>query len=353
VDYRNILIVKLSAIGDVIHALPVAHALKQQFPTSKLTWIVEKPAYPLLTMNPHIDEILVFDKPKFRTMAGFIKHGPDISRLLKSRHFDLVLDLQGLFKSAALAWLSGARKKIGYCDMRELSWLVSKPTCGVHRNGHVIERYLDVARYLGCKVTKPQFCLEPSEQDIKEIDCILAASGLNPDLPYVVLAPGTNWQSKCWPAKYYADLATALTRKFKHQIVLIGSPQDDERAKLIQNHADTPIINLIGKTTLKQLACVLQKSKLFIGGDTGPLHLAAAMGARTVALFGPSDADRNGPYGDKHVVIRKNLTCSPCFKRNCDDLQCMEQITVSDVFDCLVQQKPLAEGSLKGNCLEG
>jgi len=343
VDYRNILIVKLSAIGDVIHALPVAQALKQRFPASKLTWIVEKPAYDLLTMNPHVDEILLFEKAKYKTWSGLVKYGPDLAKMLKAHHFDLVLDLQGLFKSAALAWLSGAPKRIGYCNMRELSWLISKPVCGDHKNSHVIERYLDVARELGCETGVPQYCLKPNEQDVAEVNQMLNASGIMPGMPYVVVAPGTNWRSKCWPATYYADLAGALTQNYRQPIILIGGQQDQERAQVIQAKAKAHIVNLIGKTNLKQLAGVLQRSKLFIGGDTGPMHLAAAMGTRVVALFGPSDADRNGPFGDKHVVIRKNLTCSPCFKRDCPDLRCMEQITVSDVLDIIDQKKLLAD----------
>lgn len=339
--FRNILVVKLSAIGDVIHALPVAQALKRQYPSSKITWIVEKPAYDLLTMNPNIDEIILFEKPKFKSVAGLLEHGPKLAKLLKSHYFDLVLDLQGLFKSAALAWLSGAKKKIGYCDMRELSWLISEPVCGAHKNGHVIERYLDVARYLGCEVKEPQFCLSTSEQDSKATAHILAAAGLNPESPYVVIAPGTNWQSKCWPVRHYTELAGILTQKYRCQIVLIGGSQDDESAKLIQDHANARIVNLIGKTTLKQLACVLQKSKLFIGGDTGPMHLAAAMGSRVIALFGPSDALRNGPYGTQNFIIKAEISCSPCFKRTCDTIDCMRNITVADVVSKIEQNQLL------------
>lgn len=342
-DYRNILIVKMSAIGDVIHALPVAQALKEHYPASKITWMVEKAASDLLTMNPYIDEIILFDKPKYKSLAGLIKHGPELAKLLKSYHFDFVLDLQGLFKSAAIAWLSGAPSKIGYCNMRELSWLVSKPVCGANKDGHVIERYLDVARYLGCNVTEPQFGLRPDERDKEEAMRILSSAGLNIASPYIVMAPGTNWLSKCWPAENYAALADALAQKYKESIVLIGGAQDQERAEIIQAGSKADIINLIGKTTLKQLTCILQKSKLFIGGDTGPMHLAVAMGTTAMALFGPSDADRNGPFGSRNIIIRKKLACSPCFKRTCADLQCMEQITVDDILAVIESRRLLTD----------
>jgi heptosyltransferase I len=339
--YKNILIIKLSAIGDVIHALPVVHALKKRYPASKISWIVERPAYDLLKGNPNIDDIIIFDKPQFKSIAGFIKHGPALASSLKQRHFDLVLDLQGLFKSAAIAWLSGAANRMGYCNMREMSQLISKPICGIHRNGHVIERYLDVARALDCNCDEVNFDINISEQDANIARNLLAENGILPDQPYIVIAPGTNWQSKCWPARSYADLASALTENYKCPIVLIGGPQDHERASIIQDRANAQMVNLIGKTTLKQLAYILQKSRLFIAGDTGPMHLAVAMGTTVIALFGPSDADRNGPFGDKPVVMRKNLTCSPCFKRKCEDLQCMEQITAADVLDHIERHKLL------------
>lgn len=331
-DYRNILIVKLSSIGDVIHALPVAQALKHRYPLSRITWIVEKPAYDLLTMNPYIDEIMLFDKPKFKSPAGFLKHVPELARRLKSRHFDLTLDLQGLLKSAAIAWLSGARMKLGYCNMRELSGLVSKPVCGHHKEGHVIERYLDVARHLGCRVTEPQSCLNPAEEDIQKANQLLAQNKLAADASYIILAPGTNWPSKCWPAASYAALAEMLWENYKMPCVVVGGSKDQALAEEIKVKTTGHVVDLTGKTNLKQLAHILRQSRLFIGGDTGPMHLAVSVATTVIALFGPSDYQRNGPYGEKHVVIHSGAPCAPCFKRNCPDIRCMREISPSDVF---------------------
>ena len=138
--YKNIVIVKLSAIGDVIHALPVTHALKKQYPGARITWDVEKPAYDLLTNNPDIDEVIVFDKPKFKSIAGLLINGYKFAKVLRAYHFDLAIDLQGLFKSAVISYLSGAPKRLVYCNAREQSHLVGERICGEHEHAHVVEQ---------------------------------------------------------------------------------------------------------------------------------------------------------------------------------------------------------------------
>lgn len=339
-NYQNILIVKLSAIGDVIHALPVARALKKCFPDCRITWVVENPAYDLLTNNPDIDEIIVFDKPKFKSLSGLIKHVPEMARLLKSRQFDLAIDLQGLFKSAMLAWLSGAPVRIGYCNMRELSGLVSKPVCGINHKGHVVERYLDVARALQCNVETAEFVVQPSIDDIKTAQELLAINGINPGARYAVFAPGTNWASKCWPAGNYAKLIDLIWQTYQLPAVIIGGSKDGVLMKEIKRLTSYKPIDLIGKTTLKQLAVIHQESSFFVGGDTGPMHLAVAMGTPVIALFGPSDYKRNGPYGYNQKVICSELECGPCFKRDCKTMECMEMIAPETVFEAVSDLLP-------------
>lgn len=331
-DYKNILIIKLSAIGDVIHALPVASALKKDNPDAKITWIVEKPAYDLLTNNPYIDEIIIFDKKRFKSVSGLIKYGPILARQLQSRNFDLVIDLQGLFKSAAIALLSGAKKRLVYCNARELSHLVSQRVCGEYSEGHVIDRYLDVVRYLGVNVDKPHFEVNSTDQESGKAKAIAASAGLDITKPYAVLAPGTNWPNKCWPTNYFAELADKL---FDTGVipVIIGGPKDDVLYQEIANKASVPPIDLVGKTSLKELAYVIKKARVFVGGDTGPMHLAVAVNTSVVALFGPTDPERNGPYGDSHIVIRSNEECAGCWKRKCPkDRDCLSVINADTVF---------------------
>lgn len=333
--YRNILIIKLSAIGDVIHALPMAPAIKQTYPEAKVTWVVEKTAYDLLTNNPYIDEIIVFEKKKFKTLIGFFKYTPAFSRMLKTKKFDLALDLQGLAKSAAIAYLSGAKAKLGYCNMREYSHLVSKPVCGPHSQEHVVQRYLDVARAIGCKADEVIFPVVITKQESQRAVNIAKFCGLDISCPYIILAPGANWPNKRWPTEHFAALADMIFAKNKIP-VLIGAKADEYFAEEIISAARIPPVNLVGKTTLKELAYIIKQAQAFVGGDTGPMHLAVAVGTPVVALFGPTDAKRNGPYGDKNIVLNIDADCAGCWQRACPkSLDCLKAISAEAVYSKL------------------
>ena len=167
-NLKNILIIKLSAIGDVIHALPVSHAIKETFPDAKITWVVEPPAYDLLKINPCVDKIILFRKKDFRTLKGFAKLFFPFRRELQRETYDAVLDLQGLFKSAAISFFAKSNIKLGICNMRELSDKISKPVIGEHSTGHIVERYLDTARAIGCRVDEIKFPLEVPPNEIKK-----------------------------------------------------------------------------------------------------------------------------------------------------------------------------------------
>lgn len=329
-NYRNILLIKLSAIGDVIHALPVARVIKNHYPDSRITWVVEKPAYSLLTNNPDIDEIIIFDKPRCKTLGGLVNYAPEFARQLRTRRFDLALDLQGLFKSAAVAWLSRAPQRLGYCNMRELSNLVSVPVCGAHQSGHVVDRYLDVARALGCPVEDVVFPVHITADESAQAEAIAAAAGLGTESVYAVLSPGTNWPTKCWPTSKFARLADLLHER-NIVPVIVGAPGDRRLAAEIVAASNISPVDLIGKTTLKQLAHIIKGAKVFVGGDTGPMHLAVAGGTPVVAMFGPSDPDRNGPYQGKNKVLVAKRECVRCQKRACDEL-CMDSIGVEEML---------------------
>ena len=342
-NFKNILIVKLSAIGDVIHALPVACALKQTYPDARITWVVEKAAYDLLTNNPYIDEIIIFDKPKFKSLTGLLSNGYQFSKLLKDHNFDLAIDLQGLFKSAAISYLSGAPKRLVYCNARELSDKIGQRICGNYEHGHVVDQYLDVARHLGCKIDQVEFPMNIAELEAQKAEDIANHAGLKLENPYVVLAPGTNWPSKCWPTTHFAKLADEL---YNNNIipVIIGGPNDQRLAQEILANTHVPPIDLTGKTSLKQLAYIIKKSQAFVGGDTGPMHLAVAVGRSVVTMFGPTDPKRNGPYGKNHKVLLGLHSCQGCWQRKCPkNSDCLAEITVQQVVDKLqeIQQSRL------------
>lgn len=335
-NYRNILIVKLSAIGDVIHTLPVAAALKQKFPQARITWVVEPPAYDLLTNNPNVDEIIIFDKAQCKTLGGFLRYVPGFTRTLRQHQFDLALDLQGLFKSAAITYLSGAPKRLVYCNARELSDKVSQKVCGPSSNGHIVDRYLDVPRELGCQITKPEFTINITDKEATLAAAIAKQAGLDITNPYVVLIPGTNWPNKCWPPGHFAQLAEKL---FEQNIipVFVGTNADKTAMDEIVAKSAIPPVDITGKTTLKQLALIIKNAKIVVAGDTGPMHLAAALQTPVIALFGPTDPKRNGPYGEEHIVLTTGRICHGCWQRKCPEgKDCLSTIGVNEVFETIV-----------------
>lgn len=329
---KNILVVKLSAIGDVIHALPVSYAIKETFPDSHLTWVVEPPAYGLLEANPCIDELLLFKKKEFRTLGGFLKNFGPFRRQLRQRRYDASLDLQGLFKSAAVAYVGKASLRLGTCDMREFSDRVSRPVIGPHARGHIVERYLDVARALGCRAEHVAFPLKIPEREADLARRIMLQARARMENPYGVLAVGANWPNKRWPSEHYAKISDWLYDRGIVPVIIGGGPVDQQIAGEISSLTEIPPVNLVGRTSLVQLAYILQQARLVLGGDTGPVHLAAGLGTRTVMVMGPTDANRNGPYGQPENALEVDRPCKYCWKRACPKgVDCLAAIPVSRV----------------------
>jgi heptosyltransferase-1 len=332
---NNVLVVKMSAIGDVIHALPVSYALKETFPDCHLTWVVENSCRDLVTHNPYIDEVIAFPKQNFRSLQGLIHNLPPLKQQLTARCYDVALDLQGLFKSAVIVYLSQAKQTLGFCNMRELSSLVSPPVCGPHQQGHIVERYLDVARALGCTVNEVRFPLQIMADEATQARHIARHAGLVLDKPYVVLAPGANWANKRWPPAYFAEVCSKLA-ELQVTPVLIGAAGDRLLAEAITTHRAVPLVDLTGRTSLMELAAIIQHCQAFVGGDTGPLHLAAALGRPVVGLYGPTDTNRNGPYGKRHFVHTIPANCAGCWQRQCPKkIDCLAQIPVDRVWQSL------------------
>lgn len=333
---KNILVVKLSAIGDVIHALPVSYAIKESFPHSHLTWVVEPPAYDILNGNPYIDEILVFEKKKFKSWRGFLSNFTPFRGKLRKRKYDASLDLQGLFKSAAIAYVAQAKERLGTCNMREMSDKVSRPVVGPHAEGHIVERYLDVARELGCKVKKVVFPVKITDADTKKTTLIMEHYGHRLQNPYAVLVVGANWPNKRWPAKYFAALSDWLYERGIVPIIVGNGAVDAATAADIKAMCEIPPIDLVDRTSLKQLAYVVQNAEAVVGGDTGPVHLSAGLGTKTVMLMGPTDANRNGPYGQLENAIEVDRPCKYCWKRACPiGEDCLDNIRLEQVIDKL------------------
>lgn len=329
-EYKNILIIKMSSLGDVLHTLPFVAVLRERFPQARLTWLVHPQFGAFVPDPPVVDEVICFDKVKFNKMGICDKWSYfwEMRALLHSRKFDLVIDMQGLFKSAVLAAISGCNNRIGYCEMREGSGLVSRAITGIHVKDHVIERYLDVARYLGCSVNEILFPMPDLQKEWNSVqEMTEAVKG-----PYIVLVPGARWETKKWPAKHFAKLADMILCDGK-QVVLAGGPEDVLLGKQIAEMT-FGITDLTGKTSLRELGALIQHCAVYISGDTGPLFIAAAMKRPLIALYGPTRPDRTGPYGSmESTIIKAPVDCAGCLKKHCDNWICMKAITPEMVFE--------------------
>ncbi|MDF1837552.1 MAG: glycosyltransferase family 9 protein [Planctomycetota bacterium] len=298
---RRILIVRLGAIGDVVNALTLASALKRQNPTVHVGWLTHPLAEPLLRDNPCVDR--VHSLPR-KGMLGAL---PSLRRELRGERYDLVIDLQRLLKSAVLSRLAGAPRVLGYDRARskEGSWILygERIAPGPPR-AHMVEQYAEFARHLGFQgpVRHP---LPPIPQAVlQQVEEWLQPLG--EDSPIVVHIGASKPQNRWEPARY-AGLIEGLLAEHRGGIVLTGGPGDGaDAAPTRQRMAGEPrFVDLLGRTDLMQLIGVFQRSRLFVGCDTGPMHLAGALGLPVVALFGPADPLRTGPFGHPHLVVRQ------------------------------------------------
>ncbi len=332
----NILIVKLSAIGDVIHTLPSLGALRRLYPYAHITWVVEEAAADLVVNHPYLDQVLISRRkswakdikdgkfqPAWREIRSFIKQ-------LKSRRYDLVIDFHGLFKSAMIVFLSRGKRKLGYDSWQELSGLFLNEKIPEDMNKHAVDRYLDFPRHLGATIETPDFIL-PANPEAEARALRLLASHTLEKKKYIAVNPVALWETKLWDNRKFAELADAIQERLKIPVVFTGS--NKESLDEITSQMKTKGIHLGGQTTLPELACIYQEARAVITTDSGPMHLAAALGTPVFALFGPTDPARTGPYGTGHTIIRADLPCSPCLLKKCATRQCMEDITPEQVFD--------------------
>lgn len=336
----RILIVKLSAIGDVVQALPTLEAIKRTFPHSDIDWAVEEAASDILAGHPLIDKLLVSRRKAWSRMLkrpstllqglkGFIGFIGD----LRSRRYDIAIDLQGLLKSGVVIGLAHAKRKIGFAGTRELSHLFLNerlPAYDIEK--HALERYLDVAHHLGA-VDAPPVCTLPIGAELAAMRERLKGIA-DRGRKIVVVNPVARWKTKLWQEEKFAQLADRLVLERNAAVVLTGSPGDRAVTARIRALMRQEAHDWAGQTTLRELAALAALADLFITTDTGPMHLAAAAGGRVVALFGATAPWRTGPYGPGHVVVRAGIDCSPCFKRDCAiGVRCMQGISVDAVME--------------------
>ena len=324
----RILIARLSAIGDVIHGLPVLNALRERFPRAMLAWVVEDRAAALLRDHQALDELITVPR-------GWLKSAKTVWQLrrrLRALKFDVSIDLQGLTKSASAAWLSGARRRIGFGDEigREFSRWINTELVRTEPS-HVIDRYLELLRPLGIESPKVRFEIPESQADRTSVEEMIRETGV--EQGFAIINPGAGWTSKLWPAERYAAVARHLGRVWQLPSVVVWAGDKERKwAESIASEAGQ-YARLAPRTSLTELAALARRARLFVGSDTGPLHLAVAVDTPCVGLYGPMPAERTGPYGPRHAAIQKARFEGSSRQRRTASSSLMEAIKVEAVCE--------------------
>lgn len=325
-EFRKILIVKPSSLGDIVHSLPVLDSLKRRFPDSTIHWVVARGFEGILEGHPMIERLWIIDKDDWKKLSRAMVSVSELRNLfrsLRSERFDCVIDLQGLLRSGIITGATGAPLRIGFREAREGSRLFYTHTVEGGKDVHAVDRYLKIARFLGCDTGEVFFPFPGCGTAFTDL---ALPSGIACGR-YAVLVPGARWASKRWPAEKFGRLAARLPVKS----VVVGGKGDATLAGDVVRFSKGTAFSLAGKTDLKGLVEVVRCARFMVCNDSGPMHIAAAMGIHVFALLGPTNPLRTGPYGEKHTIIRKDIPCSPCYRRSCKNNECMAMIKVEEV----------------------
>jgi len=322
---KKILIVKPSSLGDVVHSLPFLNAVKACFSKAEIHWVIAKGLEGIVEGHPMINKLWIINKDAWKKIVNIKVTLSELKVLLKhlkKEEFDIVIDLQGLLRSGILTAGTGAPVRVGFTEAREGSRLFYTHKVKGGRNIHAVDRYLKIADFLGCDINDICFPLPLF------FNSALSTRHSALSKEYAVIVPGARWKTKMWPPEKFGNLSGMLPLN----TVIVGSKRDVDIADKVVALSKGKAISLAGKTDLKELIEVTRGAKFVISNDSGPMHIAAALGIPVFAIFGPTDPLRTGPYGEGHTIIREAIPCSPCFKKACNNLKCMNRLSVEKIY---------------------
>ena len=336
----KILILKPSSLGDVVQALPVLRLIKRHLPASEIFWWIDSSLAPLLEDDPDLTGIVRFERRRWAAL----RHWPEMLRSLRwmrEQHFDWVIDLQCLARSGAFAWIANGKFLIGLDEVREGArgfYDVAVRRASFHT--HAVDWYLAVLPRLGVPVHN-HFAWLPERPTV----AIAVKSRWQTDgVRWIAIQPGARWLNKHWPVEYFSDLVRRLARKFPEaRFAILGNREDKPVGGIISRMEPERCLNLCGQTSLGEMVEWVRLCGLMITNDTGPMHVAAALGKPLVALFGPTEPRRTGPYGRLHDVLRIDLPCSPCLKSYCTYAkpnECLKALPPAEVFEFACKKFP-------------
>ncbi|MDD3236581.1 MAG: glycosyltransferase family 9 protein [Candidatus Gastranaerophilales bacterium] len=340
----KILIIRLSALGDTIHTIPLAVALKKKYPDCEIGWVVDDKAKHFILNNPVVDKCFVLPRKKWKKRGlkwRSVREFLAVVRRINSENYDIVIDAQQLFKSSSIMPFLNIKRKLTNTDGREFSWIFANEFLKNDRrqfdkNYHVVKRNLEFAKYLGASEEEVAFVLpEISEKTKEKIDGLLSV--LDKNKKNVVLAPATTWKNKHWKRENWLQLANELSGSVN--IILTGSSQDTELSSFIEKNINFKVLNLTGLTTLEELTEVIKRADAVVSPDSGSAHIAwATQKPSVVSIFCATSPDRTAPFGEKYISLGATVDCAPCMKKRCkqnNGILCTASVTVLEVVSAL------------------
>jgi lipopolysaccharide heptosyltransferase I len=334
----HFLIIRLSSLGDVVHTLPAYSALRKKFPDAKISWIVEENGKEILDLVPGLDRIVPMKLKSFK--LGSRLFWKEFARLKKEiRNKDQVaVDFQGLVKSGFMAYVSGARKRIGFhrnnLKERQASLFYTENLEEVSEKDHVISKNLKLLTLLGIDGGDYEFPLEVPEETSKRVQTILEELGHEGQQKLALVNVGAAWETKRWYADRWIHVVKEIASDKIFPVLLWGSDVEHELAKKINEKSGVP---LVPSLSLKEVMALIKTADVLVSGDTFALQAAGAFSTPVVGLFGPTTPSRNGPFRDHDRIVFHELECSHCYKRDCEPLQCMDKITPEEVASACLE----------------
>jgi lipopolysaccharide heptosyltransferase I len=330
---RRIALIKPSALGDIVQALPVLSALRSAYPHAHIAWIINQTYASLLHGHPELNEVLAFDRNVWR--RGFftgLTSSLRFFRLLRGRHFDLTVDLQGLLRSGLLTWATAASIRIGLASAREgAGWFYTNTIHDDREAEHAVDRYWRVAQALGVDSQPKRFVLPENSAATAYAWQVVQSL----PRPWLAVSVGSRWLTKRWPPEHFRALLHRAHQSFGGSALFVGGREETALADQASHGLDMPSVNLSGATSLPQLTAFLRLADVMISNDTGPLHLAGALGKPIVAPYTCTQVRRNGPYGQEHRAIETTVSCAGSYLRQCDRLDCMRELTPARLWPVL------------------
>jgi len=323
-NIKNILIIKPSALGDIVHSLPFLAVVKKKFPHAKIDWVVAHGLHEFLEGHPMINRLWVIKKDQWKKLRH-LKHTlgeiKELKKGLKDSKYDVSIDLSGLLRSGIISHFSNAKIRLGFKESDEGSPFFYTHKIHGSMKIHAIDRYLEIARFMGCSIDKIDYPFAPYDPNPPILKQLPSA--------YAVMCPSAGKPANRWQAEKFGRLAA----KLKLPTIVIASLSEADIAQEVVQNSKGKAISIAGKTGLKDLVALIANASFFICNDTGPMHIAAALDISVFAIFGPANPIRTGPYGSIHTVIQKNIDCAPCYaKQPCSHFKCMNELSVDDVF---------------------